>query len=293
MAVPDAVRRSGSLLLRALAVGGLATTAWLLGTGAAAAEDQNHPDEVSTTLDVVNIAIDPPRTATAELLDVIFTEHLAQPVVLEPSMLAPVPVTPTVDAGQAVHMASPVTVAAAVPDDEPTSFSGGTEARADTRTGTVTNTLPAPVYEAKVAAKVAARQAAQQPQDVPPAPEPAPAPVQPVTVPQSPVTAIPQYAPPPAQATSDDEPAAEPLVTWENPEPAPTAPAPQQAPAPTAPTTASSCGHDSSNGGHRGGVIASATSQSGLIPPSVWSVEQREDGRSPGSVQGLPSTSPD
>ncbi|MEV0676650.1 hypothetical protein AB0I60_09000 [Actinosynnema sp. NPDC050436] len=287
MAVPDAVRRTGSLLLRALTVGGLATTAWLLGTGAAAAEGQDHPDEASMMPDVVNMAFDQQRTATEELLTALLADH---PVPTAPATLsfASVDLVSPVDADQAVE---PVLVTAAPEDEGPTSFSGGTESRTGTRTGAVTNTIPAPLYEAKLAAKAAAHPAAHQTPEPSPAPEQVPADVPPAPE-HPPVAAPPHPAAPPTQATPVEEPPAAPLVTWENPEPAPPAPAPTQAPAPTAPTTASSTGHDSSNG-HRGGVIASATSQSGLIPPAVWSVEQREDGRSPGSVPGLPSTSPD
>ncbi|MEU4802337.1 hypothetical protein [Actinosynnema sp. NPDC023587] len=297
MAVSDAVRRSGSLLLRALAVGGFATTAWLLGTGAAAADGQNHPDEGPTTLDVVNVAVDQQRTATAELLEAIFTDHLT-PALPGPVVISPVQVPSPIGADLPIQSAAPVTgpVAETVAEtaEGPTSFTGGTaNSGTGTRTGLIVNTVPAPVYEAKVAAKAAARQAALQTEAPAPVPDEVPVPVPTPVEAQLPVTTAPEPAPPPAPVpTPADEPAAEAPVTWENPEPAPAAPAPKQAPAPTGPTTASTSGHDNSNG-HRGGVIASATSQAGLIAPAVWSVEQREDDRSPGSVPGLPSTSPD
>ena len=41
------------------------------------------------------------------------------------------------------------------------------------------------------------------------------------------------------------------------------------------------------------GVLAVLTSHNSLFPSSTWSVGQRRDGRSPGSLPGLPSTSPD
>ncbi|MFE2753174.1 hypothetical protein ACFXGA_14375, partial [Actinosynnema sp. NPDC059335] len=54
MAAPEAVRRGGSLLLRALAVGGLATAAWLVCAGVATA-DEDHSDEATKTLEAVNL----------------------------------------------------------------------------------------------------------------------------------------------------------------------------------------------------------------------------------------------
>ncbi|MFI9813061.1 hypothetical protein [Saccharothrix variisporea] len=291
MAVSDAARRSGSLLLRALAVGGFAVTAWLLSGGVAAADDQDHPDVVSNPLDAVNLAVDQQQTAT-ELLDVLAARS---PVDLPPhvvvpahALTAPALLTPP-DA-----LSVPTLPVDMTPGDEPDedvpvyyqdedtrdveySHTGGTHSATAPRT--IANALPPEQYEAKVAAKAAARLAAQAP---PAEPEPA-----------APPAAVHQDAAP-AQAVPR-QPAAEPdgtTPTWENPQPFTPTPAPQQAPAPTAPTSASASGHDGSQG-HRGGVISSYTGQDRFAPPTLWQVEQRDDRRAPGSVPGLPSTSPD
>ncbi|NUS65476.1 MAG: hypothetical protein HOQ46_17690, partial [Saccharothrix sp.] len=68
-------------------------------------------------------------------------------------------------------------------------------------------------------------------------------------------------------------------------------PAPKQAPAPSAPTASS--GSADSGGSQRGGQLASLTAECHPKPSAAWSAERRDDGRSPGSVPGLPSTSPD
>jgi len=60
----DAVRRSGSLLLRALAAGGLAAVAWLCCGGSASAQPQDHSDEGPKTLDPVNVVLHQQHTAT-------------------------------------------------------------------------------------------------------------------------------------------------------------------------------------------------------------------------------------
>ncbi|GAA0227649.1 hypothetical protein GCM10010492_27480 [Saccharothrix mutabilis subsp. mutabilis] len=306
MAVPDAARRSGSLLLRALAVGGFATVAWLLSGGVAAADEQDHSDVVTNPLDAVNLAVDPQHTATAALLAALterapvelpdhaaLTAHTA-PIVL-PVHTAPIDLP--------VHTAPIDLLAYTAPalggpdeddggddgedpdvpvyqdeDDRQYSHTGGSHSAVAPRS--ISNTMPAEQYEAKVAAKAAARQAALAP--TPPADEP---PAPPVEVPQDPEPAQPTYRQPVTEPTAT-------TPTWENPQPFTPTPAPQQAPAPTAPTSASAGGLDGS-GGHRGGVIASVTGQDRFAPPTVWRVEQRDDRRAPGSIPGLPSTSPD
>ncbi|MBB5954658.1 hypothetical protein FHS29_001228 [Saccharothrix tamanrassetensis] len=346
MAVSDAARRSGSLLLRALAVGGLATVAWLCCAGLASADDQDHSDELSTTLDTVNLAVDQQHTATTALLDIVLAEQtypeaavdaavdpLALPTPVEAVLPMPavpavpipaIPVVPGVPVVPEFQLATPAqvispfedmtpahTVSAAAmssvgigspaiaplqvaaPEEQPgqygqTSYSGGTESRRYSHSGTVVNTMPEEMYEAKVAAKVAARQAALAP---PPVPEPA-APQEVVpTAPSAFQAATVVFTQEPAPVSTADAVTTS-TVTWEKPEPASPAPAPKPAPAPTAPTTASSSPHDSSNG-HRGGVIAFVTSQQNFTPPTARSVERRDDWRSPGSIPGLPSTSPD
>ncbi len=299
MAVSDAVRRTGSLLLRAVTVGGIGAAAWLLWAGGAAAQGEDHPNEVPMTLDAVNVAIDQQHTATAELVAAVLAEYVPETPPIAPVPLPPavtIPVEPDEFAGQSADNSwssstdstSDTTWGSSSGTYSGGSYSGGTESTRHDHTGAVSNTMPTPMYEAKVAAKAAARQAAQP---ATPDPEPAAAPPAPTT-PQA-ATPLPQPVtpPPPVLSTPLDQPTPGNL-TWENPEPRAPAPAPKQAPAPTAPTTASSSGYDSSNG-HRGGVIASVTGQSRLTAPTVWSVEQRDDGQTPGSVQGLPSTSPD
>ncbi|MEJ2857239.1 MULTISPECIES: hypothetical protein [unclassified Saccharothrix] len=308
MAVSDAARRSGSLLLRALAVGGFAVTAWLLSGGVAAADDQDHPDVGMNPLDAVNLAVDGQQTATTALLDALAARtpdgpppHVLVPALDEPLLAAPgldetLLIAPVLTAPAAAPIALPVhPLPVEVPtgeesdedapvyeyDDEDTrdveySHTGGTHSTTAPRS--IANALPPEQYQAKVAAKAAARLAAQAP--------PAEA----------------EQAPPPAVVEQDVAPsrpaprqAAEPdrtTPTWENPQPFTPTPAPQQAPAPTAPTSASASGHDGSQG-HRGGGIASHTGQDRFAPPALWRVEQRDDRRAPGSIPGLPSTSPD
>ncbi|MEU7531821.1 hypothetical protein AB0A74_39220 [Saccharothrix sp. NPDC042600] len=287
MAVPDAARRSGSLLLRALAVGGFATVAWLLSSGVAAADEQDHPDVVSNPLDAVNLAVDPQHTATAELLAALterapidLPDHVTLPTHAAPidvqAHTAPALGGPDEDDG-GDDGEDPDVPVYQDEDDRQYSHTGGSHSTTAPRS--ISNTMPAEQYEAKVAAKAAARQAALAP---PPADEP---PAPPVAVPQDPEPAQPTYRQPVTEPDAT-------TPTWENPQPFTPTPAPQQAPAPTAPTSASAGGLDGS-GGHRGGVIASATGQDRFAPPTVWRVERRDDRRAPGSIPGLPSTSPD
>jgi hypothetical protein len=332
VATPFAVRRGGSVLLRTLAVGGFAAAAWFVCTGVASA-GEDHSDEVTKTLDAVNAAYGGPEVAEADRLvaDAVppkvgpFAAVTRAPQPIESTQsfgsVAPESFT-SVEYLTAVELFSVDLTAATAADPAPPavlsdpatsesyrypdaysdaypdsayypesdassgtggqSYSGYGYSSGYSHSGTVSNTMPAPLYEAKVAAKVAAREAAAQAQ-VPPSPEvrvttPATVDVQPFApiTPASPVT---------SQATPNTE------VTWDAPQPSAPAPAPKQAPAPSAPTASS--GSADSGGGQRGGQLASLTAQSDPKPLAAWSAERRDDGRSPGSVPGLPSTSPD
>ncbi|XVV03500.1 hypothetical protein ACQPW3_40310 [Actinosynnema sp. CA-248983] len=282
MAVPEAVRRTGSLLLRALAVGGLAAVAWLLSGGVAAADEQDHPDVVSNPLDAVNLALEQQQAATTALVAALterapldLPAHVALPAHAAPvGMPAPIDLpgyrAPEEDEDVPVYQDDPE-------DDVEYSHTGGSHSTVAPRS--ISNAMPVEQHQAKVAAKAAARLAALAP---PPAEEP-----------PAPPAAVRQAAP--ALQITLRLPVTEPdttTPTWENPQPFTPTPAPQQAPAPTAPTSASASGHDGSNG-HRGGVIASSSGQDRFAPPAFWRAQQRDDWRTPGSVQGLPSTSPD
>ncbi|MBB5806400.1 pyruvate/2-oxoglutarate dehydrogenase complex dihydrolipoamide acyltransferase (E2) component [Saccharothrix ecbatanensis] len=340
MAVSDAVRRSGSALLRALAVGGLATAAWLACAGLASA-GEDHPDEIATTLDAVNVALGEQQSATADPL-------LADPLASDP-LLADLPASdllglptfdhsafaadcrpfdgpldgrldrplavnerpfeaalevglpslldaPSTDDSRAPH-SDPYSTPYSDPnadapyadpyeDDEYThpGFTSGSSNYS--HSGSVSNTMPAPLYEAKVAAKAAARAAASAPPVALPPPTAAPAPTAVRATALAGLDLLPVSASPVSQTTSNAD------VVWEVPNPSAPAPTPNQAPAPSAPTASSSSSADS-GGGHRGGLIASFSSQSDPKPLAAWSTERWDGGRSPGSVPGLPSTSPD
>lgn len=361
MAVSDAVRRSGSLLLRALTVGGLATAAWLVCAGSASADTADHPDEVSNPLDTVNIALDEQRAG--HLSDVLPTAGSLLPVPSASDLLYPtvVDLYPTVvdvpghPVGQApivLDFESATLTAQVLSGLEPTganmtgadpvdtvlsydSLAGaaqfgsiplgsvplgsappgsdpfgdgpfgdevlggpesesGPEAEHDgfsgyTYAGRADNAMPAPAYEAKVAAKAAATAAAATAAAL------APLPAEPAATEE----AVAQHPAPPAVTRTtpfDQEPMTSPqvttqvTVTWEAPEPNAPAPAPKHAP--SGPTASSNSSTDS-GGGHRGGVIAAFTTESTPYPLTASSVERRNDSRSPGSIPGLPSTSPD
>lgn len=292
MAAPEAVRRGGSLLLRALAVGGLATAAWLVCAGVAAA-DEDHSDEATKTLEAVNLTLGEQRTAIAELLADAAPRQVPPFLLSAPVEAEPVGAVPFIAPGVAADpvVVSPFAPLAADAPSPTESYSYGYSSSSSgySHSGTVSNSVPAPLYEAKVAAKAAARAAATPADpavaDIPAAPTPVSEPVRTAVPPPAPTTAPPATAA--TQTASDTE------VRWEAPEPTAPAPAPKQAPAPTAPT-ASSGGADS-NGGHRGGGVfqASLIGQSTAKPLAAWSAERWDDDRSPGSVPGLPSTSPD
>ncbi|MEU4743037.1 hypothetical protein AB0G02_21580 [Actinosynnema sp. NPDC023658] len=333
MATPFAVRRSGSLLLRALAVGGLAAAAWFVCGGVAAA-GEDHSDEAPTPLDAVNVALGEQQSATTDLLlaDAVrqyagsFTPVTAAPQPFEsqaveavdfhpftaavhPLVVVPAPV-PVEAAGDLCSYAHPADaypswtypdVDAAVESDFGSgSYSGSSsgsysDSESDSYgysggyadgygySGGASNTMPAPLYEAKVAAKAAAREAAE----VSAAP---PASVVEVIAQARADVPVPPFAA--AQPVPDSPSAQAAEVVWEVPEPSTPAPAPKQAPAPSSPTASSSSGADS-GGGHRGGLIASFAGRSDSKPLTALSVERPDDGRSPGSIPGLPSTSPD
>ncbi|MGZ3141936.1 hypothetical protein ACVDFE_08060 [Lentzea chajnantorensis] len=169
-------------------------------------------------------------------------------------------------------------------DDGPVlDFTGGTHS--NSRSGTVSNKAPPEVIRAKAqvrAARLAARAAAELP--APPPPTAAPVAV-----------AVAKYVPQPLRTFSQPTPQAEPApqqadLTWT--EPGRDAPAPAPQPAPVTTTASASSSHTDNSGGTRG-VLAVLTSRNELFPPATWSVEERRDGRSPGSLPGLPSTSPD
>ncbi|MFD7652962.1 hypothetical protein ACFV4N_03180 [Actinosynnema sp. NPDC059797] len=335
MAVPDAVRRSGSLLLRTLAVGGLATAAWLVGAGAASAEDHpadaadlsfptsppatspSHadaasPDLLSTsdllsTVDLLSTAdfSFPADLASAagvastagavfdeqQAVDLLFAavpaRESAEIFAIPPLAFGPRPVEEVAGVNQV--LANEAFFAGDAFTDEDLSYSGGSAHSGYSHSGSATNTMPAPLYEAKVAAKAAARAAAATPAPPVQAPSPAPAPnpePAPAPAPVAAAATLPTLTAPDTRPTTENA-----EVTWEAPEHNAPAPSPKQAPAPSAPTASSTSADN--GGGHRGGPVASLTGQSDVARTTAWSVERRDDGRSPGSVPGLPSTSPD
>jgi hypothetical protein len=298
----DAVRRTGSLLVRALAVGGLTAAAWLVGGAVASAGPVDHVPDASSVSEFVHATIAEHRVSIEDhrfdLRDVgeQWTAALtAAPVHLDLELPDPnrVPADgweadaeePAADEGDEVF-----------PDVSPVYsggvYAGGVVDSGTERSGAISNSMPEELYTAKVTAKAAARLAAT------PAPAPAEALVEDpveadVVVPGA--AAAPQWSIPAINVSApvvevESDPAAS-GQEWETPRPAAPAPTPQPAQAPTAPT-ASSSGHDNS-GGARGGLAAVTTAQSGPHQPSTWTVERRDDGRTPGSVQGLPSSSPD
>jgi hypothetical protein len=309
VATPNAVRRGGSLLLRTLAVGGFAAAAWFVCAGVASAGEDDS-DEAAKTLDAVNVAHGEQQTAVADLLAGAVPHDVAafQTVAVAPQPFEPpsfggvelfaVESRPLVflfdQAGlEATRYHDPYATTDSSSDTGGYSYSSGSTgdhssgySAGYSHSGGVSNTMPAPLYEAKVAEKAAVRAAAARAAAVR-AQEPAP--VVPVAAPARGNALVASSTPPPpdlSKVTPNTE------VLWEAPKPSAPAPTPKQAPAPSAPT-ASSGGADSGGGGHRGGVLASLTGQSDLKPLAAWSAERWDDDRSPGSVPGLPSTSPD
>lgn len=295
MAVSDAVRRSGSLLFRVLAVGGLATAAWLVCAGSAAAGG-DHTDEVARTLDAVNATLGGQRSATAGLLADVLPPRATPVAALAFDPFAfevgahPIERPPLVDGPLEVPYPQggyPTDDGYPYPDEDRFSdpdCDDGYGRSGYSHSGSASNTMPEPLYEAKVAAKAAARAAASAQA------EPTFAPAHAGVI--APARADGASLAPAAPVSPSSQIASTAEVVWEVPEPSTPAPSPKQAPAPSAPTASSSSSADN-GGGHRGGVIASFTGQSDPKPLTAWSVERRDDGRSPGSVPGLPSTSPD
>ena len=304
MAAPNATRRGGSLLLRTLAVGGFAAVAWFVCAGVASA-GEDHPDEAKKTPDAVNVALGEQQTTAVDLLIAEAVPRDVVPFVtlaLQPSgspsfggveLYAVESQPPVVMSGQAgadVHRYQEPYPTAGSSSSSGTggySYSGGSSS-GYRHSGTVSNTMPAPLYEAKVAEKAAVRAATARAQVQAPAPKPEPVAV----AVAAPARETVRFAPTAQPSPVASQVAPNTGVTWEVPEPSAPAPTPKQAPAPNAPTASSGCA-DNGGGGHRGGVIASLTGQADLKPMAAWSAERWDDGRSPGSVPGLPSTSPD
>jgi outer membrane murein-binding lipoprotein Lpp len=283
----DAVRSTGSLLVRALAVGGLTAAAWLLSGAVASA---SPADDVSTALDSLRSTVEQRHESVEDLrADVLairgqWTAALRQaPVDLD----LRTPARQPEDDADSDH-------GSLLPNDEDDEsyedpspvYSGGMNSSTE-RSGSFSNTMPEELYVAKVAAKQAAKAAAAAAVEALSVPEPvaAAAPVTSVVIPS---WIIPAHQAAPVTEDVDIQSYSD--LDWERPGPASPAPTPQPASAPTAPT-ASSSNHDNSGGAR--GALAVMTAQSALHQPSVWTVERRDDGRTPGSVQGLPSSSPD
>lgn len=257
---------AGALLLRAAALSGFTAAAWLLSGHVAQASPEEPPAveiTVETPQEAPQLREDPAGWASA-LTAAILDNHQARRIP------APINVTPK----------QPEPEAPAEEDDGPAlDFTGGTHS--NTRSGTVSNQAPPEVVKAKAqvrAARVAAKAAAEAPAPPPPAP---------VTVAKKIVPQLPEL---PARSAPKTESNPKSDLTWT--EPGQDAPLPTPQPAPVVATASASSGHTDNSGGTRG-VLAVLTSHNSLFPPATWSVEERCDGRSPGSLPGLPSTSPD
>lgn len=264
---------AGALLLRAAALGGFTAAAWLL-SGHVAQASPEEPPAVEITIEIPQEAPrlldDPAGWATAlttSLLESHAAKHVPAPIDLTPKQPKPEPEAPAeeeADEGPALD------------------FSGGSHS--NTRSGTVSNQAPPEVLKAKAearAVRLAAKAAAALP---PPPPPPPPAPVVPVKKVQPLMTEVPVFA------GTLTEPAPKSDLNWTQPGQDAPMPAPQ--PAPVIATASASSGHTDNSGGTRG-VLAVLTSQNSLFPPSTWSVGERRDASAPGSLPGLPSTSPD
>ncbi|GAB2824681.1 hypothetical protein [Lentzea nigeriaca] len=252
-----------ALLLRAAALGGLTAAAWLLGgTDAFASPEEPPAVEVTTEAKDAPQLLENPagwvKAFTASVLREHRTQKLVSPVVTKPQEPADEPE----DEGPVVD------------------FTGGSQG--NTRSGTVTNKAPPAVMAAKAQARAAAKAAKAAAEAPPPAPPAPPAAAVKKVVPKLPDLPVPGPAKTEPSPKSD--------LNWSVPGHDAPLPAPQQAP--VVATASASSGHTDNSGGTRG-VLAVLTSHNSLFPPSVWSVEERRDGRSPGSLPGLPSSSPD
>lgn len=261
----------GALLLRTAALGGLTAAGWLLsGTTASASPEEPPAVEITTetAAEAPQLLEDPAGWAEA------FTASLAEKH--QPEKFVPPPVLPPV-------LTKPEEEPQEEPDEGPVlDFTGGSSS--NSRSGTISNQAPPAVIEAKAkvrAAKIAARLAAE----LPPPPPPPPAPI---SVAKQAVQLLPDL-PVPAPVKTEPAPAND--YNWSAPGPDAPLPAPQQAPA-VVTTVSTSSGHTDNSGGTRG-VLAVLTSHNSLFPPATWSVGERRDGTEPGSIPGLPSTSPD
>ncbi|MFJ5993109.1 hypothetical protein [Lentzea sp. NPDC092896] len=257
----------GALLLRTAALGGLTAAAWLLsGTTASASPEEPPAVEITTetAAEAPKLLEDPDGWAEAFTASVI-EKH-------QPARIVPPPVVtrPAEEEPQEEEDEGPIL-----------DFTGGSQG--NTRSGSVSNEAPPEIIAAKAqvrAAKVAAKLAAELP---PPPPPPA----APVAAVKKSVPLLPDL---PVPAPVKTEPAPVSDLTWSTPGPDSPLPAPQQAP--VVATASASSGHTDNSGGTRG-VLAVLTSHNSLFPPATWSVEERRDGTEPGSIPGLPSTSPD
>lgn len=252
-----------ALLLRAAALGGFTAAAWLL-SGTDAFADTEDPPAVEITAEAPQLLQDPAGWAKA-LTNTVLERHQVQKLAPPPVVTPP----PPADDQPAEENDGPVL-----------DFSGGTQS--NTRSGTVTNQAPPEVMRAKAQARAAAK-AAKAAAEAPPPPPPAPK-----IVPVKKV--VPQLPDLPVMHVTKTEPKPASDLNWTAPGPEAPLPAPQQAP--VVATASASSGHTDNSGGTRG-VLAVLTSHNSLFPPARWSVEERRDGRSPGSLPGLPSTSPD
>jgi hypothetical protein len=315
---------AGALLLRAAALGGLTAAAWLLG-GIDASASPEEPPSAEVTIEVPRLLEDPAGWAKA-LTDTVLERHQARKLVpptpsTEPQHLdvptsftalqqlevptsftalqqvevqtsftalqqpkEPAPSTALQQPKEPAPSTEPQQLDEPEADNGPVlDFTGGSQT--NTRSGTVTNQAPPEVVKAKAEARAAAKAAKAAAEAPPPPPPPPPAPV---VVPAKKV--VPQLPALPVVKITKTEPAPASDLNWSAPGPLAPLPAPQQAP--VVATASASSGHTDNSGGTRG-VLAVLTSHNSLFPPATWSVEERRDGRSPGSLPGLPSTSPD
>lgn len=288
--IPVVSGRTCALLLRAVTLGGLTAAAWLISGAIASASPADTPAEPVTTpasTEITQTAEKPQLLADPAGWALALTNTTLNATLASAEADAGITKIPTITSsekkrnpvGTGGHR--PKTKQPAKEDEGPAlDFSGGTSGKGE-RSGSVSNEAPAEVIAAKAearAAKKAAKAAALAP---PPAPAPAPAPVATLKVqPPAPVPAPPLAQQSPADTGAD----------WTVPQPSHPMPVPQPAPASTAPSVSS--GHQDNSGGTRG-VLAVLPSHGALFPPTTWTVEERTDGRSPGSLPGLPSTSPD
>ncbi|MFS8098117.1 hypothetical protein LFM09_13325 [Lentzea alba] len=260
---------AGALLLRAAALGGLTAAAWLLSGQQASAAPEEPPSieiavEIPQLLEAEPVLRDDPAAWAKELTASLLDRH-------QPAKLTPPPVvkTPEPEEEEAQQDEGPVL-----------DFTGGSHS--NTRSGSVSNQAPPEVVKAKAearAARLAAKAAAEAP-----APPPPPAPA---VVPAKKITPLLTM---PVLNVDTTESAATSDLNWTMPGQDAPLPTPQHAP--VVATASASSGHTDNSGGTRG-VLAVLTSHNSLFPPTTWSVEERRDGAAPGSLPGLPSTSPD